>query len=117
MITDAKFVKDGSSEEIPCLSAEYSSVKAENVLQVANVQLSRIMGIPEYTNYELSDELTLNNFDETFENTTIQINCAINKGSPKRILPHAANIAFFLLLFSTSLNLTYSIQNSIVNTR
>ena len=32
MITDAKFVKDGSSEEIPCLSAEYSSVKAENVL-------------------------------------------------------------------------------------
>ena len=32
MITDAKFVKDGSSEEIPCMSAEYSSVKAENVL-------------------------------------------------------------------------------------
>lgn len=32
MITDAKFVKDGSSEEIPCMSAEYSSEKVKNVL-------------------------------------------------------------------------------------
>ncbi|MDO4197666.1 MAG: hypothetical protein Q4D13_01590 [Erysipelotrichaceae bacterium] len=32
MITDAKFVKDGTSTEIPCMNSEYSSVKAENVL-------------------------------------------------------------------------------------
>lgn len=31
-ITDAKFVKDGSDEEISCMSSEYSSVKVENVL-------------------------------------------------------------------------------------
>jgi len=37
-------------------------------LEVAYVQLSQIMGIPEYTNYELSDELTLNNYEESFEN-------------------------------------------------
>ena len=48
--------------------AKLNLVKAKNVLEVAYVQLSQIMGIPEYTNYELSDELTLNNYEESFEN-------------------------------------------------
>lgn len=68
------FYKIGKKAKIDVVTAEYNLgkaklnlVKAKNVLQVAYVQLSQIMGIPEYTNYELSDELTLNNYDETFE--------------------------------------------------
>lgn len=68
------FYKIGKKAKIDVVTAEYNLgkaklnlVKAKNVLQVARVQLSQIMGIPEYTNYELSDELTLNDFDELFE--------------------------------------------------
>ncbi len=69
------FYDIGKKAKIDVVTAEYNLgkaklnlVKAKNVLQVALVQLSKIMGIPEYTNYELSDELLLNDFDETFEN-------------------------------------------------
>ena len=48
-------------------NAQLSLVKAKNTLDVARAGLSRIMGLPEYTNYELSDELTLNSFDITSE--------------------------------------------------
>ena len=69
------FYKLGKKARIDVVTAEYNLgkaklnlVKVKNVLQVAQVQLSKIMGIPEYTNYELSDNLTLNKYDETFEN-------------------------------------------------
>lgn len=69
------FYQIGKKARIDIVTAEYNLgkaklnlVSAKNTLQVARVQLSQIMGIPEYTNYELSDELTLNRFDETFEN-------------------------------------------------
>ena len=69
------FYKIGKKAKIDVVTAEYNLGKAKlnlvtvrNVLQVAYVQLSQIMGIPEYTNYELSDELTLKDFEETFEN-------------------------------------------------
>jgi len=75
-LSQAKAFYDiGKKAKIDVVTAEYNLgksklnlIKAKNVLQVAHVQLSQIMGIPEYTNYELSDELTLNNYDETFEN-------------------------------------------------
>ena len=69
------FYKYGTKPKLDVVTAEYNLgkaklnlVKAKNVLEVAKVQLSRIMGIPEYTNYELSDQLTLNLFDITEEN-------------------------------------------------
>ena len=69
------FYRIGKKAKIDVVTAEYNLgkaklnlVKARNVLQLAQVQLSKIMGIPEYTNYELSDELILNKYDETFEN-------------------------------------------------
>ena len=68
------FWKIGTKPKIDYVTAEYNLgkaelnlVKAKNVLEVARVQLSKIMGIPEYTNYELSDELTLNKYDITSE--------------------------------------------------
>lgn len=68
------FYKYGTKPKIDVVTAEYNLgkaklnlVKARNVLAVAQVQLSKIMGMPEYTNYELSDELTLNIFDITEE--------------------------------------------------
>ena len=69
------FYRLGKKAKIDVVTAEYNLgkaklnlVKAKNVLEVAHVRLSQIMGIPEYTNYELSDELKLNQYDETFEN-------------------------------------------------
>ncbi len=69
------FYKLGKKAKLDVVTAEYNLgkaklnlVEAKNVLQVAHVYLSKIMGIPEYTNYELSDELTLNKYDEDFEN-------------------------------------------------
>ena len=68
------FYRYGTKPKIDVVTAEYNLgkaklnlVKAKNVLEVAQVQLSQIMGIPEYTNYELSDQLTLNLFDITEE--------------------------------------------------
>lgn len=68
------FYRYGTKPKIDVVTAEYNLgkaklnlVKAKNVLDVAQVQLSQIMGMPEYTNYELSDQLTLNLFDITEE--------------------------------------------------
>lgn len=68
------FYKLGKKAKIDVVTAEYNLgkaqlnlVRAKNVLKVAKVELSKIMGIPEYTNYELSDELILNKFDITEE--------------------------------------------------
>lgn len=68
------FYRYGTKPKIDVVTAEYNLgkaklnlVKAKNVLNVAQVQLSKIMGMPEYTNYELSDQLTLNLFDITEE--------------------------------------------------
>ena len=69
------FYRYGTKPKLDVVTAEYNLgkaklnlVKAKNVLDVARVKLSKIMGMPEYTNYELSDELTLNLFDITEEN-------------------------------------------------
>ena len=47
---------DQAKAEYNLGKAKLNLVKAKNVLEVAKVQLSRIMGVPEYTNYELSDQ-------------------------------------------------------------
>lgn len=72
------FYKYGTKPKIDVVTAEYNLgkaklnlIKAKNVLGVAQVQLSKIMGMPEYTNYELSDQLTLHLFDVT-EDSAIQ---------------------------------------------
>ena len=66
------FYKYGTKPKVDVVTAEYNLgkaklnlVKAKNVLEVTKAQLSQIMGMPEYTNYELSDQLTLNLFDIT----------------------------------------------------
>ncbi|MBP3820588.1 TolC family protein [bacterium] len=66
------FYRYGKKPKLDVVTAEYNLgkaklnlVKAKNVLDVAKVQLSKIMGMPKYTNYELSDQLTLNLFDIT----------------------------------------------------
>ena len=68
------FYRYGTKPKVDVVTAEYNLgkaklnlIKAKNVLAVAKVQLSKIMGMPEYTNYELSDQLTLNLFDITEE--------------------------------------------------
>ncbi len=73
------FYRYGTKPKIDVVTAEYNLgkaklnlIKAKNVLDVAQVQLSKIMGMPEYTNYELSDQLTLNLFDVT-EDSAIKI--------------------------------------------
>ena len=48
-------------------NAKLNLLKAKNVLEVAYVELSRIMGIPEYTNYELSDQMTLKKYNVTVD--------------------------------------------------
>ena len=69
------FYKLGKKAKLDVVTADYNLgkaklnlVKAKNILEVARAELSRIMGLPEYTNYELSDELSLNAFDITSEN-------------------------------------------------
>ena len=69
------FYNLGKKAKLDVVTAEYNLgkaklnlVSAKNTLKVSYVQLSQIMGIPEYTNYELSDELLLNDYNETFEN-------------------------------------------------
>ena len=69
------FYRLGKKAKIDVVTADYNLgkaqlnlVKAKNVLEVARAQLSKIMGLPEYKNYELSDELSLNEFDITSEN-------------------------------------------------
>ena len=68
------FYKLGKKAKIDVVTADYNLgkaklnlVKAKNTLAVTRAQLSKIMGLPEYTNYELSDELVLNSFDITSE--------------------------------------------------
>ena len=68
------FYKIGKKAKIDVVTAEYNLgkaqlnlVKAKSVLEIALVQLSRIMGIPEYTNYELSDKLLLNDYKNDIE--------------------------------------------------
>lgn len=68
------FYKLGKKAKLDVVTADYNLgkaqlnlVRAKNILEVARAELSRIMGIPEYTNYELSDELNLNTFDITSE--------------------------------------------------
>lgn len=68
------FYRYGTKPKLDVVTAEYNLgkaklnlVEARNILDVAKVQLSKIMGMPEYTNYELSDQLTLNLFDITEE--------------------------------------------------
>ena len=69
------FYKLGKKAKLDVVTADYNLgnaklnlVKAKNVLEVAQAQLSTIMGLPEYTNYELSDDLLLNSYDITQEN-------------------------------------------------
>ena len=66
------FYKLGKKAKIDVVTAEYNLgkaklnlVKAKNIKEVALAQLSQIMGVPEYTNYELTDELTINMFNIT----------------------------------------------------
>ena len=68
------FYKLGKKAKVDVVTADYNLgkarlnlVKAKNILKVARVALSTIMGLPGYTNYELSDELPLNSFDITSE--------------------------------------------------
>ena len=68
------FYRLGKKAKLDVVTADYnmgnaklSLLKAKNTLEVARAELSKIMGIPEYTNYELSDELILNSFDITSE--------------------------------------------------
>ena len=69
------FYKLGKKAKLDVATADYNLgkaklnlVKAKNILEVARAELSRIMGLPEYTNYELSDELSIKGFDITSEN-------------------------------------------------
>lgn len=69
------FYKLGKKAKLDVVTADYNLgkaklnlVKAKNILEVARAELSRIMGVPEYTNYELSGELFLNAYDITPEN-------------------------------------------------
>ena len=55
------FYKIGRKPKIDVITAEYNFgkaqlnlIKAKNILDVAHAQLTKIMGVPEYTNYELS---------------------------------------------------------------
>jgi len=68
------FYKLGKKAKIDVVTADYNLgkaklnlVSAKNTLDVTRAALSKIMGLPEYTNYELSDELPLNSFDITSE--------------------------------------------------
>ena len=63
------FYEYGKKPKLDIVTAEYNLgkanlnlVKAEDILKVAKIRLSKIMGIPDYTNYELSDEMSLNKF-------------------------------------------------------
>lgn len=69
------FYKLGKKAKVDVVTADYNLgkaklnlVSAKNTLDVTRAELSKIMGLPEYTNYELSDELALNSFDITSEN-------------------------------------------------
>jgi len=69
------FYNIGKKAKIDVITAEYNLgkarlnlVKAKNVLDVANAELSRVMGIPEYTNYELASKLETLKYDIEQEN-------------------------------------------------
>lgn len=68
------FYNLGKKAKLDVVTAEYNLgkaqlnlVKSKNILEVVLVQLSKIMGIPEYTNYELSDPMSVDKYDITQE--------------------------------------------------
>ncbi len=76
------FYKLGKKAKIDVVTAEYNLgkaqlnlVQARNILEIAKVQLSKIMGIPEYTNYELSDKLPIGKYSITQDEA---LNTALN---------------------------------------
>ncbi len=59
------FYQIGRKPKIDVITAEYNLgkaklnfVKAKNILDVAHAQLTKIMGVPEYTNYEISSDFS-----------------------------------------------------------
>ncbi len=68
------FYKIGRKPKIDVITAEYNLgkaqlnlVKAKNILDVAHAQLTKIMGVPEYSNYELSSSFSDFKYDITQE--------------------------------------------------
>ncbi len=66
------FYRLGKKPKLDVVTAEYNLgkakldlVEAKNELEVAKVKLSKIMGAPEYVNYELSDDLSIKKFEYT----------------------------------------------------
>jgi len=64
------FYQIGKKAKIDVITAEYNLgkaklnlVKAKNTLEIANAELSKVMGIPSYTNYTLTSKFRTNKFD------------------------------------------------------
>lgn len=74
----------GTKPKIDVLTAEYNLgnaklnlIKAKNTVKVAYVQLSNSMGLPEYNNYEVRDNLTMKEYN-------INVDDAVNKAFETR---------------------------------
>jgi len=64
------FYQIGKKAKIDVITADYNLgkaqlnlVKAKNTLEIANAELSKVMGIPAYTNYTLVSKFRTNKFD------------------------------------------------------
>ena len=98
----------GSKPKIDVLTAEYNLgnaklnlIKAQNTLKIAYVQLSNAMGMPEYSDYDVIDNLKTMEYDITVEKavntayeTSPELLAAKKKADASEILVRSSRRAF-----------------------
>ncbi len=68
------YYKTGKKSKIDIITAQYNMenaklglIESENDIELAKAELSNIMGIPECENYDIIEELNVNNYEYNFE--------------------------------------------------
>ena len=67
------YYKTGKKSKIDIITAQYNMenaklglIESENEIQLAQAELSNVMGLPEYENYKIYDELTVKQYEYDF---------------------------------------------------
>jgi outer membrane protein TolC len=98
----------GTKPKIDVLTAEYNLggaklklIQAKNTLKIAYVQLSNAMGLPEYSDYDVTDNLTTKAYDITVDNavktayeTSPELLAAKKKADASELLIRSSKRAF-----------------------
>ena len=102
------YYRIGTKAKIDVLTAEHnlgraklSLLQAQNTLKIAYVQLSNAMGMPEYSDYDVTDNLTTKAYDITVDNavetalsTSPELLASKKKADASKLLVRASKRAF-----------------------